>query len=176
MHTRRLILIINYFALIVSCRYGFNSLSFGIFLSVSIALFSALLALVCISLAIVVHRSFPKKHDESSDFTELVTTGPYSYVRHPFYSVLILLNYTISLAFLSSYAIIASTLLLPLWWYLAKTEEDDLVRVWGQRYIAYRKEVPMFFPIYKRKKKRKQGDSSQPNQYKLSVGYNNSLG
>jgi protein-S-isoprenylcysteine O-methyltransferase Ste14 len=140
--------------LIVSCKYGFNSLPFGIFLSVGIALFGALLALVCISLVIVIHRRFPKKHDEASDFTALVTTGSYSYVRHPLYSVLIALNYTISLVFLSIYAIIASTLLLPLWWYLAKTEEVDLVRVWGQKYIEYRKEVPMFFPTYRRKKKR----------------------
>jgi protein-S-isoprenylcysteine O-methyltransferase Ste14 len=153
MHTRRLILIINYFVLIVSCMYGFDSLRFGIFLSVSIALFGALLALACLSLAIVVHRSFPKKHDESSDFTGLVTTGPYSYVRHPFYSVLIGLNYAISLVFLSIYAIIASTFILPLWWYLAKTEEDDLVHVWGQKYSEYRREVSMFFPTYRRKKR-----------------------
>jgi protein-S-isoprenylcysteine O-methyltransferase Ste14 len=154
---------INYFVLIVSCRYGFNSLPVGIFLGVGIAFFGALLALACISLAIVVHRTFPKKHDESSDFTELVTTGPYSYVRHPFYSVLIVLNYTISLVFLSIYAIIASTLLLPLWWYLAKTEEDDLVHVWGQKYIEYRKEVPMFFPTYRRKKRENRTNSLQLN-------------
>jgi protein-S-isoprenylcysteine O-methyltransferase Ste14 len=153
MYTRRLFLIINYFLLIVFCRYGFNSLPSGIFWSVVIALFGALLALVCVSLAIVVHRSFPKKHDESSDFTELITTGPYGYVRHPFYSVLIALNYSISLVFLSVYAIIASTLLLPLWWYLAKTEEDDLERVWRQKYIEYKKEVPMFLPTHRRKKK-----------------------
>jgi protein-S-isoprenylcysteine O-methyltransferase Ste14 len=153
MRTRILILIINYFVLIVSCRYGFNSLPFGIFLSVGIALFGASLSLVCVSLAIVVHRSFPKKHNESSDFTELVTTGPFSYVRHPFYSILIALNYAISIVFLSVYAILASTLLFPLWWYLAKTEEDDLVHVWGQKYIEYRKDVPMFFPMHRRKKK-----------------------
>jgi protein-S-isoprenylcysteine O-methyltransferase Ste14 len=146
MYKRRLIFLINYLVLGASGAYGFDSLRLGVFLGVGIALFGALFALVCVSLGIVVHRSFPKKHEQASDFAELLTTGPYAYVRHPFYSVLIALNYAISMVFVSIYAIIASTLVIPLWWYLAKTEEVDLVHVWGKRYIAYRKQVPMFFP------------------------------
>ena len=146
MCTRRLIFLINYLVLAASCAYGFDSPRLGVFLSVGIALFGALFALVCISLGIVVHRSFPKKHERASDFPELLTTGPYAYVRHPFYSVLIALNYAISIVFVSIYAVIASTLVIPLWWYLAKSEEVDLVHVWGKRYIEYRKKVPMFFP------------------------------
>jgi protein-S-isoprenylcysteine O-methyltransferase Ste14 len=147
-----LIFLVNYLALAGSCGYGFNSLRLEVFLRIGIAVFGALLALVCISLGIAVHRSLPKKHEQASDFPELLTNGPYGYVRHPFYSVLIALNYAISMVFVSIYGIIASTLLISLWWYLAKTEEVDLVRVWGQRYIEYRREVPMFFPTRRHKR------------------------
>ena len=152
MRTRNLIFMINYVILCVSCTLGFKSLKSGFF-STGVSYFGAGLAIVCISIAIVVHSGFPKKHDKASDFTDLATTGFYSYVRHPFYSILIVLNYAISLAFLSFYAITASTLLIPLWWYLAKTEENDLVHVWGQKYMDYKKNVPMFLPKLQRKKR-----------------------
>jgi protein-S-isoprenylcysteine O-methyltransferase Ste14 len=158
-YTRRLILIINYLALAVSCRFGFNSPPIESSLTIGIALSGALFSLVCISLAIVVHRNFPKKHDEPGDFAKLLTTGSYRFVRHPFYSVLIVLNYMISLTFVSIYAIAASTLLLPLWWFLAKTEEYSLVCQWDEEYIECRKKVPMFFPTYRREKKEKGNES-----------------
>jgi len=154
MCARRLVFLINYLVLAASCGYGSHSLALGAFLSIGIALFGALLALVCISLGIAVHRSLPKKHAQASDFPELLNTGPYAYVRHPFYAVLIVLNYAVSMAFVSIYAIIASTLLIPLWWYLAKTEEDDLMHVWGQKYVQYRKDVPMLFPTHRHRKRK----------------------
>jgi protein-S-isoprenylcysteine O-methyltransferase Ste14 len=145
--------LINYVALAASCGFSSDSLPLGVFLGVGIAVFGVSLALACIILGIGVHRSLPKKHDQASDFTELLTSGPYGYVRHPLYSALIVLNYAISMVFVSTYGIIASTLLILLWWYLAKIEEVDLARVWGQKYIEYKKEVPMFLPTHLHKKK-----------------------
>jgi protein-S-isoprenylcysteine O-methyltransferase Ste14 len=166
MNARRVILGINYVVLALSCGCGSNWVKAGIMSGMVIKLFSGILSLVLIYFAIIVHRSFPEKHDKASEFAELMTSGPYSYVRHPLYSILIALNYTVSLVFLSIYAIIASTLLLPLWWYLAKTEEDDLVRLWGQKYMEYRKEVPMLLPRYPRNKK---GEQEEPSQNCLRV-------
>ena len=151
---RTLIFIINYLVLLGSCILGFKSFNFGFF-GLGISYFGAGLALVCLSIAIVLHSCFPKKHEEASDFGNLQTTGFYRYVRHPFYSILIVLNYAVSLAFLSHYAVILSSLLLPAWWYLAKTEEKDLVQFWGQRYMDYQKSVPMFLPKLKTKEKTK---------------------
>ncbi|HML04035.1 MAG TPA: hypothetical protein VK487_11785 [Candidatus Bathyarchaeia archaeon] len=145
MYTRRLIFLINYVALAASCGFGFGSLPLGVFLRAGVALFSGLISLICMWLGIVVHRSLPKKHDQASDFTALLTSEVYGHVRHPFYSVLIVLNYAVSMVFVSIYGIIASTFLIPLWWYLARVEELDLVRVWGQKYIEYRDRVPCFF-------------------------------
>jgi protein-S-isoprenylcysteine O-methyltransferase Ste14 len=73
-------------------------------------------------------------------------------VRHPFYSAILSLNYTVALAALSYYALIAMTILLPMWWYLVHIEETDLVRVWGQKYLDYKKNVPMFLPRLRRKR------------------------
>jgi protein-S-isoprenylcysteine O-methyltransferase Ste14 len=112
-----------------------------------IALFAAVVALASLSLAVAVHRSLPREHARAADFPKLMTTGAYGYVRHPLYSLLIAFNYGVALTFLSIDAVLASTLLLPLWWYVAKAEEDQLMRLWGQEYVEYRKRVPMFLPI-----------------------------
>jgi protein-S-isoprenylcysteine O-methyltransferase Ste14 len=153
MRTRTLIFIVNYVVLIGSCEYGAHSLHIGGLLSQIIAVAGALIAPALLSLAVVIHRSFPKVHNEAADFPKLLTSGPYGYVRHPLYSALIALNYSISVAFLSAYAILASTLLFPLFWYLAKKEESDLTRRWGQEYVEYRRRTPMFFPKWRRRKK-----------------------
>ena len=58
------------------------------------------------------------------------------------------LNYAVSVAALSYVALVTSTLLLPLWWYLVKIEEEELVQVWGQEYLDYQNEVPMFLPRF----------------------------
>ena len=120
-------------------------------MGLGVAIFGALLALGCLAEAIVIHRGFPKEHSKASDFAQLLTTGPYGYVRHPFYSSLIALDYFASVAFLSLYGIIVSTLLLPAWWYLAHSEEKDLMQEWGQAYVEYRRVTPMFLPRYWRK-------------------------
>jgi protein-S-isoprenylcysteine O-methyltransferase Ste14 len=132
--------------------YSLNQPLAGTLLGQAIVIFGVSLSLVCLALMIIIHRRFPKKHEKASDFAELMTTGPYSHVRHPLYSVVIVLNYAFSLIFLSIYGVVASTLLISLIWYLAKTEEADLVRFWGQEYIEYKKKVPMFIPIRFRKK------------------------
>jgi protein-S-isoprenylcysteine O-methyltransferase Ste14 len=152
MSARTLIFTINFVVLLGSCWLGFESLKLG-FLSTAVSFVAAGLAVACVGAAAVLHSRFPKKHTEAADFPNLMTTGPYGYVRHPFYSTVIVLNYAVSFAVLSYYAIIASTLMLPLWWYLVKTEEMDLVNVWGQKYIDYKKNVPMLIPKLQRKRK-----------------------
>ena len=113
---------------------------------------SALLGLGCLTVAAVIHRGFPERHSTASDFAQLRTTGPYGYVRHPFYSSLIALDYFASLAFLSLYGLVISTLILPAWWYLARTEEIDLLRKWGRAYAEYQRMTPMLVPWFRRKK------------------------
>ena len=151
MSTRTLIFITDFIVVLASCWLGFETIKPGFF-SIVASFVGVGLAVACLAAAVFLHSKFPKKHETASDFPKLFTTGPYAYVRNPFYSAVIALNYAVSLAFLSYYAVITSTLMLPLWWYLVKMEEKDLVQVWGQKYVDYRKNVPMFFPRLHRKK------------------------
>ena len=77
--------------------------------------------------AIRIHSIYPEKHDKPLDFPELITNGPYSICRHPFYGVLILNQYSIALTLLSLYGLIITTALLPFWLFLIKIEERELI-------------------------------------------------
>lgn len=131
--------------------YGFESLPLKGPPSLVVAFVSAVLGIVCLTVAVIIHRGFPEEHSKASDFPRLRTTGPYNHVRHPFYSSLIALDYLASLAFLSLYGVLVSTLLLPAWWYLAESEEKDLLKEWGQAYTEYRRVTPMLIPRIRRR-------------------------
>jgi protein-S-isoprenylcysteine O-methyltransferase Ste14 len=147
MQARTAIFIVNYVVLYESCSLGYQSIKLGSVGAV-VSYVAVALAVAFFAAAVVLHSGLPKKHSQASDFPHLITTGPYGYVRHPLYSAVLALNYAISVATLSYLAVAASTLLLPLWWYLVKTEEEDLIHVWGQEYLDYKKKVPMFFPRF----------------------------
>lgn len=151
MEVRTAIFIVNYVVLWATCTAGLWSLPLG-FAATAVSYLGIALSVVFFCIAAVLHSRFPKKHETASDFGELNTSGLYSYVRHPFYSAILALNYTVALAALSYYALIAMTILLPMWWYLVHIEETDLVRVWGQKYLDYKKNVPMFLPRLRRKR------------------------
>jgi protein-S-isoprenylcysteine O-methyltransferase Ste14 len=89
---------------------------------------------------------------------QLVTTGPYAYVRNPmltgvfalFFGIGVLLG-SVSLIFIFTPLFIFVNV-----WELKAIEEPELLKRLGQDYIEYRKSTPMFFPslgkILKRKK------------------------
>jgi methanethiol S-methyltransferase len=75
---------------------------------------------------------------------DFVVRGPYLWVRHPLYSCILLLFWT-------NPDITADRLLLSLTWSLwifvgAVLEERDLIAEFGERYRAYRRQVPMLVP------------------------------
>ncbi len=77
---------------------------------------------------------------------ELVTTGPYAYIRHPIYSGALL-------------AMLGTALAIGLWWlipfvvlaiyfiYSATQEESLLIRQFPNQYSEYRKRTKMFIPF-----------------------------
>ena len=77
---------------------------------------------------------------------KLATTGPYSYVRHPQYVGFIL----IMLGFLVQWPTLLTLAMFPVltWMYvkLARCEERDVIREFGETYRRYMVEVPAFFP------------------------------
>jgi protein-S-isoprenylcysteine O-methyltransferase Ste14 len=89
---------------------------------------------------------------------QLVTTGPYAYVRNPMLSGVFALLFGLGVL-LGSFSLLV--IFTPLFiivnvWELKAIEEPELIKRLGQDYIEYRKMTPMFFPsvgkMFKRRK------------------------
>ena len=79
---------------------------------------------------------------------QLVTNGPYAYVRNPMLAGIFALLFGFGAFFGSISLIVVFT---PLFisinvWELKAIEEPELVKRLGKDYIEYRKRTPMFFP------------------------------
>jgi protein-S-isoprenylcysteine O-methyltransferase Ste14 len=89
---------------------------------------------------------------------QLVTTGPYAYVRNPMLTGVFALLFGIGVLLGSASLLFIFTPLFILAnvWELKVIEEPELLKRLGQDYIEYRKRTPMFFPslgkILKRRK------------------------
>lgn len=78
--------------------------------------------------------------------TELVTSGIYKYIRHPFYSSLLFLAWGIvfkQITWIVLLLAIAATIFLIL---TAKREETENIDFFGEKYRDYMKETKMFIP------------------------------
>jgi protein-S-isoprenylcysteine O-methyltransferase Ste14 len=89
---------------------------------------------------------------------QLVTTGPYAYVRNPMLTGVFALLFGIGalVGSVSLLAIFTPLFILLNVWELKAIEEPELLKRLGQDYIEYRKSTPMFFPnlgkIFKKRK------------------------
>ena len=89
---------------------------------------------------------------------QLVTTGPYAYVRNPMLTGVFALLFGIGVLLGSASLLVLFTPLFILInvWELKVIEEPELLKRLGQDYIEYQKSTPMFFPslgkIFKRRK------------------------
>ena len=92
---------------------------------------------------IIMGRSWKQIHRAGG---ALVTSGLYSRVRHPQYSALFL----IILGFLIQWPTIITVAMWPvltvMYYRLARREEVEMEDHFGDGYVAYRQQVPMFLP------------------------------
>ena len=102
----------------------------------------AALLFTSVALAMAIHASYPERHDKPEDFERLYTEGPYRLCRHPFYSLMMLAQFSFALTFRSLAGLIVSMIMIPLWLALIRVEERELVGRWGEEYLKYAKEVP----------------------------------
>ena len=81
---------------------------------------------------------------------ELVTEGPYSYVRHPQYAGL----FIIMISMLIQWPTIITALMFPIlvfaYYRLSKREEGDMIKMFGDEYKRYIERTPMFIPRLKK--------------------------
>ncbi|MEM2237814.1 MAG: isoprenylcysteine carboxylmethyltransferase family protein [Candidatus Caldarchaeum sp.] len=76
----------------------------------------------------------------------LVTDGVYSYVRHPQYLGIFLMTSGFLLQWITIPTAIMFPILLVMYYRLAKSEEKELERIFGEEYTRYKLAVPMFLP------------------------------
>ncbi|MDP3921719.1 MAG: isoprenylcysteine carboxylmethyltransferase family protein [Candidatus Omnitrophota bacterium] len=78
----------------------------------------------------------------------IVKVGPYKYIRHPIYLGIIFEELSYPLIANANYALFfAAFVCIPLVVIRALTEEKFSVRRFGEKYLSYKKEVGMLFPV-----------------------------
>ena len=84
---------------------------------------------------------------------QLVTAGPYAYVRNPMLTGIFALLFGFGALFGSVSLLVVFTPLFILInvWELKIIEEPELIKRLGEDYIEYRKRTPMFFPRFRRR-------------------------
>ena len=78
---------------------------------------------------------------------ELITYGPFAYVRHPLYSTIIMTIPPLAIIWLSDLLFfIPWVLIVVISHYVVRLEERGLIAVFGEEYERYRRDVPALFP------------------------------
>ncbi|MBU0529552.1 isoprenylcysteine carboxylmethyltransferase family protein [bacterium] len=78
----------------------------------------------------------------------LATSGIYSKTRNPVYLAFVFIIIGIALLSARLLTFIWTLVSLIVFFWLAKKEESDLERAFGQDYVRYKQKVPMFWPIF----------------------------
>lgn len=124
-------------------------ISFPISLSSEVQiLLTTLCVAVCLSGAIWFNRSLDLIKVHLLDGKkELVTTGPFAYVRHPLYSTLLMTIPPLAVVWSSDLLFFVPWFLIILISHpLVRLEERELIAAFGQDYERYRRYVPALLP------------------------------
>lgn len=93
---------------------------------------------------LILHQGWKLIHASKGE--ELVTQGVYSSIRHPQYSGLFLITIGFLIQWPSISTIIMWPVLMFAYYKLAKREEKDVEKKFGNEYIKYKNQVPAFIP------------------------------
>ncbi len=77
---------------------------------------------------------------------EVVTTGVYSYIRHPQYLGGLLSHMGMTFLLSGLYSLLVTPFVIVVNYLIARKEEIELLREFGDEYAEYKKRVPMFIP------------------------------
>lgn len=90
-----------------------------------------------------IHRFYWSKEEGKG---RLVTTGIYAYIRHPQYTGFLLITLGMIFEWATIPLLIMWPILVILYRNLAKKEEQDMLKEFGNEYALYRRKTGMFFP------------------------------
>ena len=77
---------------------------------------------------------------------EIVTSGPFRYIRHPIYFGIYILSIGLGLIFFAWIWFLVLIVFIPIWWLECKSEEKEMVEQFGEEYVAYQERTDMFIP------------------------------
>jgi protein-S-isoprenylcysteine O-methyltransferase Ste14 len=77
---------------------------------------------------------------------ELVQTGPYKYIRHPMYVFIHIILIGAGMLWFSSTWFIILLLFTPVWYWIGRKEEKQMVEITDGKYQDYKIRTGMFFP------------------------------
>ena len=77
----------------------------------------------------------------------VVKTGIYKYIRHPQYTGFMLITFGMILEWATLPTIIMWPFIVLLYYRLAKREEKDMIKEFGEEYIMYMKKTKRFIPF-----------------------------
>jgi len=77
---------------------------------------------------------------------ELIQTGPYKYIRHPMYVFIYITLIGAGMLWFSSMWFIILLIFTPVWYWIGRKEEEQMVEITDGKYIDYKKHTGMFFP------------------------------
>lgn len=85
---------------------------------------------------------------ETTEGQELVTSGIYSKIRHPFYTSILILFIGVSIISGNLYSLIFAILFIISLFIRIRKEEKELIAKFGDKYQRYKKETPALFPKF----------------------------
>ena len=77
---------------------------------------------------------------------EIITSGPFRYIRHPIYVSIYTLSIGLGLIFFTWIWFLVLIVFIPLWWLECKSEEKEMKERYGEEYVAYQERTDMFIP------------------------------
>ena len=104
-------------------------------------------SIVTVSSGFNILRKLGESEHVIDDTRVLVTSGIYRYIRHPLYGSLILLALGVFLKDISPLSIVLTLVACVLSVAIARVEEKDDVRKFGEEYLSYMRKTKMFIPF-----------------------------
>jgi len=78
----------------------------------------------------------------------LLTTGPFTFVRHPMYSGIYVMLTGMGVLFFSYPWFLIMLFFIPIWYVNCRIEEKQMTGIHGKKYLEYKKKTGMFFPKF----------------------------
>ena len=94
-----------------------------------------------------IHRHYWSKEEGKG---ELVTGGIYEYIRHPQYTGFLLITLGLLVHWATIPLLIMWPILVVLYYRLAKKEEREMEREFGDKYTEYKRRTRLFIPFFHR--------------------------